>query len=276
MHPHGKLQRAAAACLLLLWIGCISLAAFALVADLHWPCVSGEKQYSKGSLQVDAGNASRGYIMVRGASCSSRLKMRISRGEETLTYDLNNLGEFETFPLQLGSGGYTVSLFKNIKGNKYSKEGSVQFSVEMPDENACYLYPNQYVSYTQDSPAVALSMQICEGLETDREKFEAIRDYIESNFLYDFVKAATVPAGSMPDIDGCMERRMGICQDLTALTACMLRVQGIPAKLVIGYADRSYHAWNSVLLDGEFITLDVTADLKGISGDVVYTVERSY
>jgi len=60
------------------------------------------------------------------------------------------------------------------------------------------------------------------------------------------------------------------------MVACMMRVQGIPCKLVIGYADRSYHAWNSVLLDGEFITLDVTADLKGISGDVVYTVERSY
>ena len=69
---------------------------------------------------------------------------------------------------------------------------------------------------------------------------------------------------------------MGICQDLTALAACMLRVQGIPAKLVIGYADRSYHAWNNVLIDGEYVMLDVTADLKGISGNVVYTVERCY
>lgn len=276
MHMHANRRRRAAACMLLFYICCMSLAAFALYSGLHWPVAGGEKQYSKGNLQVDASNAGLGYIMVRGKAGSSRLKMRISRGEEVLTYDLNNLGEFETFPLQLGSGGYTVSLFKNIQGNKYSKEGSVQFSVDMADENGCYLYPNQYVNYTEDSPAVALSMQICEGLSGDREKLEAIRKYIKEHFLYDFVKAATVPAGALPDIDGCMEKRMGICQDLTALAACLLRVQGIPAKLVIGYADRNYHAWNSALIDGEYISFDITADLKGISGDVVYTVERCY
>lgn len=276
MLPHGKLQRGIAGCLLLLYIGCCSLVAFALYAGMNWPEASGEKRYSRGSLTVDASHADDGYIMARGEGASGKLKLRVSRGEETYTYDINNLGEFETFPLQMGSGGYTVSLFKNLKGNKYSKEGTVEFSADMPDENAAFLYPNQYVNYTPDCPAVALSMQICEGLTTDREKFEAVRGYIKANFLYDYVKATTVPAGSMPDIDGCLETHMGICQDLTALAACMLRVQGIPAKLVIGYADRSYHAWNNVLIDGEYVMLDVTADLKGISGNVVYTVERCY
>lgn len=275
MAPQGKLRRRIAACLLLC-ISCMSLAAFALYAMGRWPEASGEKRYEKGGLTVDASHAEDGYIMARAAVGDKRLKIRISHDGENCTYDLNNHGEFETFPLSMGNGGYTISLYKNVQGNKYTREGAAEFSVEMTDENAAFLYPNQYVSYTQESSAVALSMEICEGLNSDREKLNAIRDYIQSHFLYDFVKAATVSAGAMPDIEACVQSRMGICQDLTALAACMLRVQGIPTKFVIGYADRSYHAWNSVLVDGEYVLLDVTADMKGIQADVTYTMERCY
>lgn len=276
MTQKGKARRKIASCLLLIYMAVLSLTGFAVYAGLRWPEASGEKLYKKGGLTVDASHACDGYIMARGEAGERRLKLRVSREDQIVTYDLNNQGEFETFPLTMGNGGYTISLYKNIQGNKYTKEGSADISVEMPDENTAYLYPNQYVNYTSESAAVELSMQVCAGLESDREKVEAVRSYIKGNFLYDFVKAATVPAGTMPDIDGCIEARLGICQDLTALAACMLRVQGIPTKFVIGYADRSYHAWNSVLLDGEYELLDVTADMKGFADDVVYTVERSY
>jgi len=146
----------------------------------------------------------------------------------------------------------------------------------MADENAAFLCPNQYVNYTADSPAVQLSMEICADADDDREKVDAIKAYLSRNFMYDFVKAATVAPGAMPDIDHCLTTRMGICQDLTALAACMLRVQGIPTKMVIGYADNNYHAWNSVLVDGEYELLDLTAEVKAISKNVTYTVERFY
>ena len=41
-----------------------------------------------------------------------------------LTYDLNTSGDYEVFPLQLGDGSYTVELFENVSGKKYSAEGS--------------------------------------------------------------------------------------------------------------------------------------------------------
>lgn len=78
----------------------------------------------------------------------------------------------------------------------------------------------------------------------DREIFETIRGYIKANYMYDYVKAATVAGGTLPDIDGCYEKKMGICQDLAALAACMLRVQGVPTRLMVGYAGKMYHAWN--------------------------------
>ena len=57
---------------------------------------------------------------------------------------------------------------------------------------------------------------------------------------------------------------MGICQDLAALAACMLRVQGVPTKLMVGYAGKMYHAWNSVVIDGEEVLYDPTLELSAI------------
>ena len=65
-------------------------------------------------------------------------------------------------------------------------------------------------------------------------------------------------SGYLPDIDDTLAKRKGICFDYSAVFACMLRVQNIPAKLIIGYADRYYHAWNSVLIEGKWERYDLT------------------
>ncbi len=120
-----------------------------------------------------------------------------------------------------------------------------------------------------------MSEEICEGLETDEEKYEAILAYIKANYVYDYARAASNPGFYLGDVDGCFETKTGLCQDLSALAACMLRVQGIPTQLVIGYADRQYHAWNRVLIDDEYRRLDITAEVTGV-GAQVYTPERHY
>lgn len=80
----------------------------------------------------------------------------------------------------------------------------------------------------------------------------------------------------LPDIDTCFNKKLGICQDLAAMTVCMLRVQGVPAKLMIGYADRNYHAWVVAIIDGREVFYDPTAELNAISRVKNYTVERFY
>ncbi len=40
----------------------------------------------------------------------------------------------------------------------------------------------------------------------------------------------------------------GICLDYASLMTALLRSQGVPAKLVVGYAGSAYHAWISVYL----------------------------
>ena len=80
----------------------------------------------------------------------------------------------------------------------------------------------------------------------------------------------------MPDIDGTVRKKMGICQDLSAVVVAMLRSQGIPSKLVIGYADKKYHAWTKNKIDGKWVLYDPTVDLFAMQKPMKYTEERCY
>lgn len=234
-----------------------------------------ENVLSVNGLTVDYSHSNDGYIVTKTDINEGKLKIRVSKGDVTYTYDHNILGEKEVLPLQMGNGTYTVSLYKNIVGNRYTRVSEVHVKAQMQDANCVFLHPSQYVNYTEDSPAVLKSMELCEGLATDREKVEVIRKYLRKSLVYDYVRAITISRNYLGDIDGCFETRMGLCLDIAALTACMLRVQGIPTQLVIGYAGDFYHAWNRVLVDGEYIIVDVTAEMSVLSGDE-YIQERVY
>ena len=248
----------------------------ALAFDALWPEIGGIDVKSNSSLVVDMTHAADGYIMARAEPSSKSYKLRVKQGKYTLTYDLNSNGDYEVFPLQMGDGKYSVSLYKNASGKKYSTAGSVSFKVKLNNPYSPYLYPNQYVNYTPITEAVSLSDVICGSCTTDQEKFDAVRAFILSNYSYDFSKAASVGKGVLPDINYCTSFRTGICQDLAATAACMLRVQGVPTRLIIGYAGKTYHAWNTVLIDGKEVLYDPTADLNGIDGKIKYSTERYY
>ena len=204
-----------------------------------------------------------------------RLKLRVSKGDETLTYDLNGEGRTEVFPLQLGSGEYEISLYENISGKKYARQGSAYISAALVREDICFLYPSQYVNYTDASAIVAKAEELCGG-RTEEEAYGQVQSFMKSDFGYDYVRALTVSAGDLPDIDGAYEKRMGICQDLSAVMVGMLRCRGIPAKLVIGYADDNYHAWTLAEVDGKEMFFDPTAALNAITEPKEYTTERFY
>lgn len=252
---------------------------FSLAEVWPQPSENGRNVYGENTgLMIDYSHASDGYIMVKGPKTSKRLKLRIKYNDETLTYDLNGKGEYEVFPLQFGSGKYKIVLYRNVSGNKYSELDSFYVTADLKNEYAAFLCPNQYVNYTSQSPAVAKAHEICSGLETETGKFLAITGYIEKEgaFSYDYVRAVQVKGGDLPDIDACYSKKMGICQDLAAMVVCMLRVEGIPAKMVIGYADKNYHAWVLAEVDGKEIFYDPTAAINAISRVSTYIPERYY
>lgn len=240
-----------------------------------WP-KTGNKVVTDDSLTVDSSHSDEGYVMVKAKKSKSRLKLRITFGNEVMTYDLNQSGEYEVFPLQFGSGRYHVVLYRNTSGKKYMQDGSATLNVKMIREDAAFLGPNQYVNYTEDMEVVKKGAELCKGLTPGKKIVETVRKYVTSTYVYDYIQATLVGMGVLPDIERCYEKRMGICQDLSALAVCILRTQGIPARLMIGYADNSYHAWVCATVDGREYQFDPTVDINAMGKPSKYTLERFY
>lgn len=246
--------------------------------EIPVPEASGEVVYEENGITVDASHTEDGYIMVKGFASDTRLKVRITRDEEIYTYDLNQEEEFEVYPLQMGNGTYEIQVFQQVEGTTYSPIYFTELEVEMPDTDRVFLYPSQYVWYTNEKNAVKLSYDLCADLTTDAEKAACIYDYIVAFLSYDYEKAATVEKGYLPDVDETLKERKGICFDYSALFAAMLRAQNIPVRLAVGYVqpENVYHAWNQVYIDGEWVWMDATFGPSSSHTEDNYAKERQY
>jgi len=256
----------------------VFFSAYALAA-LLLPEAPGTTVYQKNGTTVDASHSDRGYIMVKQKKTNKKLKCRVSLGGDTMTYDLNSDGGYEVYPLQLGSGKYKVQVFSQVSGSKYSPVSSLSFKAEIADETLPYLYPNQYVNYSKSTLAVQKAAELCAGLDGEREKFDVCYRYVVTHVVYDYIRAIAAGSGQLdgylPDVDDVYTNNKGICFDFAAILAAMLRSQGVPTKLVIGYADQTYHAWNEVYLDGGWQRCDPTSEVCAVTVKT-YTTKRIY
>lgn len=200
---------------------------------------------------IDYSNTRDGYVMVNfTAPTVKRLKAQVKGPTTTYTYDLT-AGKWEVFPLSDGSGEYQVKVFENVVDTKYLMVSSLTHTVELTDEFAPFIRPNQYVDYAQANNTIVKAQEVTAGLTGTLEKVAAVYDYVVSNVSYDYDKAASVKSGYLPVLDDVLESKKGICFDYAALMTGMLRSQGVPCKLVVGYAGEAYHAWISVWSETE-------------------------
>ena len=213
------------------------------------PKATGEVVYTAKNLEVDGSNVEQGYIMLKYSGENQKIKVQISKSSEqqvTYTYNLNARDAYEVFPLTEGDGIYSISVFENISGTKYSQLFHQDVEVTLENEHLPFLYPNQYVNFSKDSKLLAKGAEITKGLEEDIHKVEAVYNFAVETFSYDYEKAETVPSGYLPDVDKVLADKKGICFDYAAVMASMLRSQNIPCKLVVGYTGDIYHAWINV------------------------------
>ena len=213
---------------------------------------SGVTVYKNSKATVDASNLPLGFVSVSYTGGKDvRIKVQITKtGGTTYTYNLNNKGTAETFPLTEGDGKYTVKVFENTRGTKYAQAYSCSLDLKLTSEFSPFLYSNQYVNFSDDSKVVAKAADLTKGLTTDLDKVTEIYHYVINNITYDYQLAATVASGYLPDVDAVLESGKGICFDYAAVMSSMLRSQNIPCKLIVGYAGTVYHAWINVYIEG--------------------------
>ena len=124
---------------------------------------------------------------------------------------------------------------------------SETISASITNPNGPYLYPNQYVNFNAGSQVVAKAKQLAEGCSTDLDVVTKVYNYA-TTITYDYNKANSVQSGYVPNPDTIMANGTGICLDYACVMASMLRSQGIPTRLEVGYAGSAYHAWISTYI----------------------------
>ena len=255
MKKRLSLKRVLCALLAIVLVAGLAVTALAAAIPAKVPAQSGVTVYQNAKAAVDASNLADGYVSVKYTGGKDvRIKVRITKSGTTDYYDynLNNKGTAETFPLTEGDGEYTIGVYENTTGTKYASAYSCTVTLALTSEFSPYLYPNQYVNFSDSSKVVAKAAELIKaaGAKTDLEKVTAVYHYVVNNISYDYDLAATVAPGYLPDVDKVLESGKGICFDYAAVMAAMLRSQNIPCKLVVGFAGKVYHAWINVYIEG--------------------------
>lgn len=202
--------------------------------------------------QVDYSNTAQGYIQASLLQePTKKVKLKIAKDDQKYYYDLS-VQEYETFPLQMGDGSYTISIMQNTEGDMYALLASVVVDVKLESEQICYLYPNQTVNYNVDSTIVDLSFELVKKDQDDLSRIYSLYNYVIKTLKYDDAKAkASENEYMLPDLEEVLVSKKGICYDYAALLAALCRIQNIPAKVIVGDTDIEYHAWVEIYLQGE-------------------------
>lgn len=128
---------------------------------------------------------------------------------------------------------------------------------------------SKFVPYHR--PSIQEAKKLVTGISDPMKRYEEITRYVEKGFVYDYVRAITIPKrNGLPDVDRCWKTRMGICLDISAMTVGMLRAVGLKSYLCIGMADRQCHAWVETIVSGKTRRYDHRGKAK------TYKTERRY
>ena len=232
---------------------------------------------------IDYSNTASGYICARSYLGGIKVKILVDAPDgKRYQYTMPPNGDFVTIPLSRGSGHYTAGAYENLYDDQYAALFSVELDVQLADEFGAFLYPSQYVSFSDGDWSTGLSQELTQNATSDVEAVDQIYMYVVQTISYDYDKAASVQPGYLPDNNDTLSTQTGICFDFASLTAAMLRAQRLPTKLDIGYCGQAYHAWIEVYTTdqgwvrrkiefsgGKFVRMDPTFDsaIKG-SGDI--------
>lgn len=215
---------------------------------LSTPSAPGTVTQGNDVVTIDTSNSGEGYFYTNYTGNNPKVKLQLTGPDNvTYTYNINN-GE-TCLPITAGDGSYTIAVYENISDDQYSTAYSGNFTVTLTNTFGPYLYPNQYVNYTSKSNAVMLANDFAVNASSDLETVCEVYHYITDNIVYDKEEAKTVTYDYLPDVDEVLQTKKGICFDYAALMAAMLRSQGIPTRLHVGYAGDAYHAWINVYIE---------------------------
>ncbi|MDF2925274.1 MAG: transglutaminase [Paenibacillaceae bacterium] len=256
------------------------LLAFLLVAVMlaaAFPAAALAAAQTSSTAWFDAAKLGQGVIGINYKSTgTARVKLMVTKGTASYTYDLAADGTEEFFPLQLGNGSYKVAVLENTAGNKYKSIYSKSVELTLKNANAVYLGDIQNISWSKAELTVQKAAELTKNLASDSDKVKAIYEYVIGAIDYDQNLAVSVATGYIPDVDDVLTAGKGICYDYASLFAAMARSVGIPTKLMMGTSDyvKEYHAWNEVYVGDKWVVVDTTIDAASGKGQLAKDADK--
>lgn len=227
------------------------------------------------SATIDTNNVANGIVTVNLTDFEGKIiKAQVEKGSEKYLYTL--VKSLVNLPLQMGTGEYKVTVLENVGGDKYMPLATQNINANKINEKEMYKASIPMIEYSVSITAIPGFKEITSKKTTDSDKLDALYNEIVNNYSYDFDKANSVKSDYVPIIDNIYAAKKGICYDYAAILGGALRSQGIPTRLVMGYVPEitSYHAWNEVYINNEWIAVDATYDAQVVKAGISYSMKK--
>lgn len=129
---------------------------------------------------------------------------------------------------------------------------------------AKYLRPSVYCSWQRDGSLAISAKRLCLGNSLPA----GYAAWVAANVRYDHAKAKRLAGGKgyIPSPDKTYGERTGVCADFASLACAIMRINGYPTRLVVGWINpgNKNHAWVEVYYDGRWHRCDPTMWASGI------------
>lgn len=213
------------------------------------PATDGDDVLTSDTTSINVSHISDGYITFEYHGDSDKIILQITQPDgERYPYPVD-FSKPQVFNLISGDGEYKIDVLEHTANNSYVNGFTEILDIDIKDEFSPFLYPNQYADYTPDSECVKLAKEISEHSESDLRFVNNVFNYVISDIDYDMELAQNIGTNYIPNPDATLASKKGICFDYASLMTSMLRSQGVPTKLEVGYAGTAYHAWISTYID---------------------------
>lgn len=224
---------------------------------------------NNGDFSIDLSELDEGYFGVR-VEDPDQYVLKVRSNNVPYTYWFND--STLVVPLSEGSGSYSITLYKQDSGDKYITVYNNTITSSQ-DNLSIFTKSNSLISFNEDSLCVKAADKL-KKVSCGNERFFVglVKAYIGAKVDYNQAFADTDPSVYIPNPDKTLSSGKGICIDTATLAAAMIRSQGIPCKVIIGYTDKGeYHAWNAIYLGGEWHQFDVNNnEIDGYSAEKAY------
>ncbi len=160
--------------------------------------------------------------------------------------------------LRFGLGKYTVW----VGDGPRRFDGRIRFQVINDlEKDTRYLAASAFVDSTHPD-IIALANSLTTPEMSEMQKLEALHRWVIENISYDY-QAFLRQENILVPASQTMATGLGMCRDYSFLLAALSRAIGLPARVVYGEAgsngwDTHLHAWNEIMINGEWVTVDAT------------------